>query len=74
MEKKSVRVVSNGTIEKTVISEETDLGARGKSFVNVINIDKKEEGPQDSALGDSREDRAGVRKSAIDKDPLGAAL
>ena len=74
MEKKSVRVVSNGTIEKTVISEETDLGARGKSFVNVIDVDEKEEGPQDSALRDSKKDRAVVRKSAIDKDPLGAAL
>ena len=49
MEEKSVRVVSNGTIvENTVISEKADLGARGrgKSFMNVINVDKKEEGPR----------------------------
>ena len=60
--------------EEVVVGKEADFGARRKTFVDVINVDKKEEGTQDSALGDSREDRAGVGKCAVNKDPLGAAL
>ena len=40
------RVVSNGAIEKNVVREEADFSARRKSFVDVVNIDKEEEGPR----------------------------
>ena len=54
LKKKSVRVVSNGTVKKTVVSKETDFGARRESFMDVVNVDEKEEGAQDGALGYSR--------------------
>ena len=47
-------------IEKAVVSKEADFGARRLAFMDVVNVDEKEERTQDSALGDSREDRAGV--------------
>ena len=62
LELESVRFISNGTIEKAVVSKVADFGARRKTFMDVVNVDEKEERIQDSALGDSREDRAGVRK------------
>ena len=74
MERESVRVVSNGTIEKDVISEKAGFSSRRKSFVDVINIDEKEKGAKDCALGHPREDRTGVRKCAVNKDSLGTAL
>ena len=42
--------------------------------MDVVDVDKEEEGTQDSALGDSREDRARVGKCAVNKDPLSMAL
>ena len=74
MKYESVRFISNGAIKKAVVSKEADFGARREAFMDVVNVDKKEERSQDSALGDSREDRARVRKCAINKDPLGTAL
>ena len=61
-------------IEKTVISKEADFGARRKAFMDVVNVDEKEERTQDSTLWDSREDRAGVGKYAVNKNPMTAAL
>ena len=74
MKYEGVRFISNGAIKKAVVSKEADFSARRKTFVDVVDVDKEEEGTQDSALGDSREDRAGVGKCAVNKDPLGAAL
>ena len=42
--------------------------------MDVVDVDKKEERTQDNALVDSREDRVGVGKCAVKKDPLGTAL
>ena len=58
------RVVSNGAIEKNVVREKADFSARRKSFVDVVNIDKEEEGPR------TVPERTGVRKRAIDNDSL----
>ena len=75
MKYEGVRFISNGVIKKAVVSKEADFGARRKTFVDVVNVDKEEEGThQDGSLGDSREDRAGVRKCAVNKDMLCAAL
>ena len=74
MELESVRVISNGTIEKVVVRKDDDFGARRKAFMDVVNVDEKEEMTQDSALRDSREDRAGVGKCAVNKNPVGTVL
>ena len=46
MKFEGVRVISNGTVEEAVVSKETDFGARREAFMDVINVDKKEEGPR----------------------------
>ena len=42
-----MRVVSNGTIEKAVVSDKADFSTRRKSFLDVNDIDEKEEGEVD---------------------------
>ena len=74
MKYESVRFISNGAIKKAVVRKETGFSARREAFMDVVNVDKEEERAQDSALGDSRENRAGVGKCATNKDSLGAAL
>ena len=57
MKYEGVRFISNGAIKKAVVSKEADFSSRRNTFVDVVDVDKEEEGTQDSALEDSREDR-----------------
>ena len=43
MEYESVRFISNCVIEKAVVSKEADFGARREAFMDVVNVDEKEE-------------------------------
>ena len=51
LERECVRVVSNGTIEKAVVSEKADFSTRRKSFMDVFDIVEKEEGAQGRYIG-----------------------
>ena len=70
MELESFRVISNGTIEKAFVSKEADFGARGNTFMNVVNVDEEEGRTQDSVLGSP--ERTG--QCTVNRDPLDSTL
>ena len=43
MKYESVRFISNGAIKKAVVSKEADFSARRKTFVDVVDVNEKEE-------------------------------
>ena len=58
------------SIDDTVVRKKAHMGA--KVICNVVDVEKKQYWAQDSSLGDSRDNRSGIRVCSIDRYHLGA--